>query len=209
MKFSSALLAATVDNFARLPGIGKKTALRLALHLVQKEPDLARALSESITSAVDGILSCKQCHNLSDGPLCHICADSRRDAGQICLVESVRDVLAIEETSHFRGVYHVLGGVISPIDGVGPEHLQLESLLSRIGDGAVREVIMAINPTIEGETTMYFVSQKLAQSGVSISVIARGVSFGAELEYADEQTLGKSIQSRRPYALDAHLIHQV
>lgn len=203
MKFSSALLSATVDQFARLPGIGKKTALRLALHLIQKDPQLAKALSASITDAVEGILECQQCHNLSDGPVCHICVDSRRDRHVICLVEGVRDVMAIEDTSHYRGMYHVLGGVISPIDGVGPDKLNITSLVARISRDHIREVIMAINPTIEGETTMYFISQRLAPLDVKISVIARGVSFGGELEYADEQTLGKSIISRRPYVLDA------
>ncbi|HLF62433.1 MAG TPA: recombination mediator RecR [Saprospiraceae bacterium] len=209
MKFSSALLSSTVDNFARLPGIGKKTALRLALHLVQKDPQLAKALSVSLTDAVDGILECRQCHNLSDGPVCHICADPKRDHSLICLVEGVRDVMAIEDTAHYRGMYHVLGGVISPIDGIGPDKLNIASLMSRISEYSIREIIMAINPTIEGETTMYFISQRLADLDIKISVIARGVSFGGELEYADEHTLGKSILSRRPYILDAHLVHPV
>lgn len=209
MKFSSALLSSTVDNFARLPGIGKKTALRLALHLIQKDPQLAKALSSSLTDAVAGILECQQCHNLSDGPVCHICADPKRDHSLICLVEGVRDVMAIEDTSHYRGMYHVLGGVISPIDGIGPDKLNITSLLSRIAEQGIREIIMAINPTIEGETTMYFITQRLADLDIKISVIARGVSFGGELEYADEHTLAKSIQSRRPYVLDAHLVHPV
>lgn len=207
MKFSSALLSSTVDNLARLPGIGKKTALRLALHLVQKDPHLARTLSLSLTDAVNGILECKQCHNLSDGPVCHICVDPRRDQSVLCIVEGVRDVMAIEDTSHYRGMYHVLGGVISPIDGIGPDKLNISSLLTRVGQNGIKEIIMAINPTIEGETTMYFITQQLASADIKISVIARGVAFGGELEYADEQTLGKSILSRRPYALDTHLVH--
>lgn len=207
MKFSSALLSSTVDHFAKLPGIGKKTALRLALHLIQKDPQLARALSVSLTDAVNGILECTQCHNLSDGPLCHICIDPRREQSTLCLVEGVRDVMAIEETSHYQGMYHVLGGVISPIDGIGPDKLNIHTLMHRIDHQGIKEIIMAINPTIEGETTMYFISQQLAALDVKISVIARGVAFGGELEYADEQTLGKSIQSRRPYLLDTQMVH--
>jgi recombination protein RecR len=195
-----------VENFARLPGIGRKTALRLALHLVQKDPQLAKALSASLNEAVDGIRSCRQCHNLSDGDQCHICADPKRDHSLVCLVEGVRDVMAIEDTGHYRGMYHVLGGVISPIDGVGPDKLNITSLISRIANGDIREVILAINPTIEGETTMYFISQQLSPMDVKISIIARGVSFGGELEYADEHTLSKSISARRPYIQDAHLV---
>ena len=191
MKFSSALLSSAVDNLARLPGIGRKTALRLALHLVQKDPQLARTLASSIVDAIDGVLECQQCHNLSDGPLCQICADTRRDQGTLCLVEGVRDVMAIEDTNHYRGMYHVLGGVISPIDGIGPDKLNIPSLVARI----------------EGETTMFFVSQQLAALPVNISVIARGVAFGGELEYADEHTLSKSISSRRPYNQDMHSVN--
>jgi recombination protein RecR len=207
MKFSSALLSDAVDQFAKLPGIGRKTALRLALHLVQKEPVLAQDLVKCLTNAVDGILECEKCHNLSDGPVCNICSDKSRDQGTICLVESIRDVMAIEDTGHYRGVYHVLGGVISPIDGIGPDKLNIESLMDRIALGEAREVIMAINPSIEGETTMYFISRRLPPDEIKMSVIARGVAFGGELEYADEQTLGKSISSRRPYVTEDHLVH--
>ena len=206
MKFSSALLSSAVDQLSRLPGVGRKTALRLALHLVQKDPQLAKDLVSSLTHAVDGIRECSKCHNLSDGPVCHICTDTSRDQHTICLVESIRDVMAIEETGHYRGIYHVLGGVISPIDGIGPDKLNIDSLMERLASGEVREVIMAINPSIEGETTMYFIAQRLPADQVRMSVIARGVSFGGELEYADEQTLGKSITSRRPYRTDAHLV---
>ena len=207
MKFSSALLASTVDHFSRLPGIGKKTALRLALHLLQKDPELAKSLASGLVDAINGIHECQKCHNLSDGPLCHICADPRREQSLLCLVEGVRDVMAIEDTNHYRGAYHVLGGVISPIDGVGPDKLNIASLLERIRKDEIQEVIMAINPTIEGETTMYFITQQLATFNINISVIARGVSFGGELEYADEQTLGKSITARRPYILDSQSVH--
>jgi len=209
MKFSSALLSSAVDQFSRLPGIGRKTALRLALHLVQKEPHLAMELVKSVTQAVDGILECTKCHNLSDGPICNICADVSRDQSTICLVESIRDVMAIEDTGHYRGAYHVLGGVISPIDGVGPDKLNIDTLMKRISSGEIKEVIMAINPSIEGETTMYFIAQRLPHEQVNMSVIARGVAFGGELEYADEQTLGKSIASRRAYQVDAHVTQSV
>lgn len=207
MKYSSALLSSVVDHLSRLPGIGRKTALRLALHLIQKDPQLARTLSASMTDAIAGVQECRQCHNLADGPECQICADTRRDGSVLCLVESVRDVMAVEETGQYHGKYHVLGGVISPIDGVGPDKLNIASLVSRIAEEQVREVIMAISPTIEGETTMYFISRQLAPFGVQMTLIARGVSFGGELEYADELTLAKSIASRRPYHLDGHLVH--
>jgi recombination protein RecR len=207
MKFSSALLSGVVEQFAKLPGIGRKTALRLVLHLVQKDPKLAETLIERLSEAVRGIIACRECHNLSDGPLCQICSDRSRDHSTLCLVEGVRDVMAIEDTGHYRGVYHVLGGVISPIDGIGPEELQISSLLDRIRKGEISEVIMAVNPTIEGETTMYYISQQLVPLGVRMSVIARGVAFGGELEYADEQTLGKSIASRRPYVTENYQIH--
>lgn len=207
MKFSSALLSAAVDQFARLPGIGRKSALRLVLHLIQKDPSLAGDLSKALTTAVEGIRECSRCHNLSDTSTCEICCDRSRDHQTICLVESIRDVMAIEDTGHFRGMYHVLGGVISPIDGIGPDELHIDTLMTRVSDGDIREVIMAISPTIEGETTMYFLSQQLAQHDVRVSAIARGVAFGGELEYADEHTLSKSISARRPYMTDDHLVH--
>lgn len=207
MKFSSALLSAAVDQFARLPGIGRKSALRLVLHLIQKDPGLAGELSKALTTAVDGIRECSQCHNLSDSGTCQICTDRGRDRHTICLVESIRDVMAIEDTGHYRGMYHVLGGVISPIDGIGPEELNINTLMSRVEQGDVHEVIMAISPTIEGETTMYFLSRQLAEYEVRVSVIARGVAFGGELEYADEHTLSKSISARRPYLTDDQLVH--
>ncbi len=207
MKFSSGLLSAAVDQFTRLPGIGRKTALRLVLHLVQKDPALARELARRLTAAVDGVVECQRCHNLADGPLCHICNDPARDHHTLCLVEGIRDVMAIEDTGHYRGVYHVLGGVISPIDGIGPDNLHIDDLIARITQGDLKEVIMAINPTIEGETTMYYISQQLAQHEIRISVIARGVAFGGELEYADEQTLSKSISARRPYLTEDYHIY--
>ncbi len=204
MKFSSALLATAVDQIARLPGIGRKTALRTVLHLLQKDPQLARNISRALVDAVDGVTACRHCHNLSDGPVCNICADPARDASVICLVEGIRDVMAIEDTNEYRGRYHVLGGVISPIDGIGPEKLNIQSLIDRIRDEEIREIIMAVNPTIEGETTMYFITRQLGEMDVAISVIARGVAFGGELEYADELTLAKSISGRRPYLNPAH-----
>jgi len=201
MKFSSALLSESVDQFAKLPGIGKKTALRTILYLLQKNPQLAKDLSAILVKAVEEINECQKCHNLSDHQICGICTDKGRDQSVLCLVENIRDVMAIEDTGQFRGVYHILGGVISPIDGIGPDKLNIESLLQRVETEEIREIIMAVSPTIEGETTMYFITQQLRNKNVKVSIIARGVSFGGELEYADELTLGRSISGRQPYLL--------
>lgn len=200
MNHSSRLLQEAVDAFASLPGIGRKTALRLALHLLKQEPDRVDQLSNAIKQFRREIRLCQTCFNLSDHEKCSICADHHRLKQTICVVESVRDVMAIEETQQFRGLYHVLGGVINPLDGVGPEQLQIESLVSRIKTAQPDEIIMAISPTIEGETTIYYISRLLRELPVKISTIARGVAFGGELEYADEITLGRSIMSRIPYA---------
>ena len=199
MNFSSKLLEEAVDAFASLPGIGKKTALRLALHLLKQPEEYAETFSEALTKMRSGIKECKVCHNLSDHDLCLVCANPQRDRGTICVVESVRDVMAIEDTNQYRGTYHVLGGVISPIEGVGPEALNIDSLVQRVASGEVKELIMAISPTIEGDTTIFYISKQLAPYPVQISTIARGVSFGGELEYADELTLGRSIIARTPY----------
>ncbi|MDX1478423.1 MAG: recombination mediator RecR [Saprospiraceae bacterium] len=201
MKFSSQILADAVDAFARLPGIGKKTALRTILHLAQQDKGLARDLISTLQQVTTELQECAQCHSLSDRALCGICSDTSRRHDQICVVGTVRDVMAIEDTNQYRGLYHVLGGVISPIDGIGPEQLHIDSLIDRIAANGQTEVIMAINPTIEGETTIYYLSRKLRTIGASISVLARGISFGGELEYADEVTLGKSILTRTPYIL--------
>lgn len=200
MNHSSRLLQDAVEAFSSLPGIGRKTALRLALHLLKQEPAQVDHLADAIKQFRREIRLCTSCYNLSDQDLCAICTDHHRNKQTICVVESVRDVMAIEETQQYRGLYHVLGGVINPLDGVGPEQLQIESLVSRIRKDAPEEIIMAISPTIEGETTIYYISRLMRELPVRISTIARGVAFGGELEYADEITLGRSIMSRLPYA---------
>jgi len=201
MKYSSELLETAVRTFARLPGIGQKTALRTILYLAQRDRGLIKDLVESLTKMDQGLAQCEICHNLSDSRECSICTDRSRDKAMICVVSNTRDVMALEETDHYRGMYHILGGVISPIDGIGPDQLNIESLVKRVTDGEVKEVIMAINPTIEGETTIYYISRKLRELGVEVSILARGISFGGELEYADELTLGRSIVARTPYRL--------
>lgn len=202
MNFSSKYIEEAVNAFASLPGIGKKTALRLVLHLIKQEVTVSEQFADAIVAMRRNIKECEICHNLSDERVCNICQDKRRDPSLICLVESIRDVMAIEETNQYRGLYHVLGGVISPIEGVGPADLNIDTLLQRIQKGSVKEVIMAISPTIEGDTTIFFISKKLREHGVKVSTIARGISFGGELEYADELTLGRSIVARIPYRLD-------
>ena len=199
MNFSSKLIEEAVQAFASLPGIGKKTALRLSLHLIQEDADYTREFAQALMNMREKIRHCTRCHNISDSEICTICANPRRDQSLICVVEGIRDVMAIEETGQFQGGYHVLGGIISPIEGIGPEHLNIESLLQRCTNGSVKELILAVSPTIEGETTMYYLSKRLADTNVRISTIARGVSFGGDLEYADELTLGRSIQARIPY----------
>lgn len=202
MNFSSKYIEEAVNAFAGLPGIGKKTALRLVLHLVKQDVRTVEQFAGAILQMRQNIRECEICHNLSDDRICKVCQDKRRDQSMICLVENIRDVMAIEETSQYRGLYHVLGGVISPIEGVGPSDLNIDSLLKRVQQGTVAEVIMAISPTIEGDTTIFFISKKLREHGVKVSTIARGISFGGELEYADELTLGRSIVARIPYKLD-------
>jgi recombination protein RecR len=199
MNFSSKLLEEAVNAFATLPGIGKKTALRLVLHLVTREVETVDQFGDAIVKMRREIKSCKVCHNLSDEELCNICRDQRRDQQVICVVESIRDVMAIEDTGQYRGMYHVLGGVISPLEGVGPGELTIDSLEQRLASGETKEVVMAISPTIEGETTIFYISKRLKDLDLKISTIARGVSFGGELEYADELTLGRSIVARVPY----------
>lgn len=199
MNFSSKLIEEAVNAFASLPGIGKKTALRLVLHLVNQPIEANEQFAEALVKMRRDIKFCEICNNLSDETLCTICTDLRRDRAIVCVVEGIRDVMAIEDTSQYRGLYHVLGGVISPIEGIGPGDLNIDALLRRVQEGEVREVIMAISPTIEGDTTIFYISKKLKEFGIKISSIARGVSFGGELEYADELTLGRSIVARVPY----------
>lgn len=199
MKFPSKVLEEAVNAIASLPGIGKKTALRMALHLVQDNHQKAEKISLSLTDLIQKIKNCKKCHMLSDDDICDICNTPARNQGVVCLVENIRDVMAIEDTSQFNGRYHILGGVISPIDGIGPDQLNIDSLVKRVTDEGITEIIMALSPTIEGDTTIYYISKKLKDLDVTISTIARGVAFGGELEYADEFTLGRSISARMPY----------
>lgn len=202
MNFSSKLIEEAVNAFATLPGIGKKTALRLVLHLVNQEQEVTENFASTLLKMRENIKFCDTCHNLSDTPTCSICADPRRDRSVVCVVESIRDVMAIEDTSQYRGLYHVLGGVISPIEGIGPSDLNIDSLVQRVQQGEAKEIIMAVSPTIEGDTTIFYISKKLKDYDVQVSTIARGVSFGGELEYADELTLGRSIVARVPYKME-------
>lgn len=200
MNFSSKLLENAVKALSTLPGIGKKTALRLALHLINQPEDQVESFSRAIVSMKKDIKHCQVCFNLSDDVICSICRDPARVKKHICVVESVRDAMAIEDTNQFRGTYHVLGGIISPLEGIGPSALNIDGLVSRVANNEVEEIIMAISPTIEGETTLFYLSKQLQSYQVKISTIARGVAFGGELEYADELTLGRSIISRVPYS---------
>lgn len=199
MKFSSKYLENLVEQFSSLPSIGKRTALRLALHLVQDEFGKSEKIAQAMLDMKQNIKRCKCCNNLSDEELCDICKDSSRRKEVLCVVESIRDVMAIEETGQFSGYYHVLGGVISPMDGVGPGDLSIDMLVDRIRQDHIEELILAVSPTIEGDTTIFYISKLLSDVEVKMSTIARGVAFGGELEYADEITLGKSIVSRIPY----------
>ena len=186
-----------MDAFASLPGIGRKTALRLVLHLLKESPEAVAIFGDAVVNMRHNIQFCTDCHNVSDGVLCSICANPRRDRATVCVVESLRDVLAIENTGQYSGLYHILGGVISPIEGIGPEQLNIGTLVSRVQKGEIKELIMAVSPTIEGETTIYYLSKLLKSATVQVSALARGIAFGGELEYADEVTLARSIVSRR------------
>jgi recombination protein RecR len=201
MNFTSKFLEQAVDAFSTLPGIGRKSALRLALYMIDQPEEVAKKFAEDIFGMRIGIQHCQQCNNLSDGPICGICEDPKRESHVLCVVENARDVMAIENTYQFKGRYHVLGGIISPLDGVGPENLSIDLLLSRLSDGVIAEVVFAISPTLEGETTVFFIAKKMDQTKIKVTSIARGVSFGGELEYADELTLGRSILGRTPYNL--------
>lgn len=198
MVFSSDLLEDAVREFSKLPGIGKKTALRLVLHLIKQEPSAAIQFSASIARLRKEIKFCQRCHNISDQDLCNICNNRQRKQSLICVVENLRDVIAIESTQQFNGIYHVLGGIISPLDGVGPEDLTIESLIQRVKQEGIEEIIFALNPNIQGDTTIYYIGKQLKLLPVKITAIARGIAFGGELEYADEMTLAKSIMNRIP-----------
>jgi recombination protein RecR len=203
MNLSSNLLEAAVKEFSQLPGIGKKTALRLVLHLLKQEEITVVQFGETITRMRREIKFCKQCHNIADQELCSICSNPSRKKETICVVENIRDVIAIESTEQYNGLYHVLGGVISPLDGIGPEQLTLESLSNRVNTGESREIVFALSPTIQGDTTIYYIRKKLNNPALTFTTIARGISFGGELEYADEMTLAKSIRNRLP--VDSYL----
>ena len=199
MNYSSKLLEKAVEEFAKLPGIGKKTALRLVLNLLNREVDDVTRFATAITSLREEIRFCKKCHNISDIEICQLCSNPSRDNSILCVVEDIRDVMAIENTQQYRGLYHVLGGVISPMDGIGPQHLNIESLIDKVNSGEVKEIIFALSTTMEGDTTNFYIFKKLKETSVKVSTIARGIAFGDELEYADEITLGRSIANRLPY----------
>lgn len=198
MNFSSRLLENAVNEFARLPGIGKKTALRLVLHLLKTDVAQVELFSETIATMRREIRFCERCHHVSDAALCQICNNDARRQDMICVVETIRDVMAIESTQQYSGTFHVLGGVISPLDGIGPEQLNIQSLVSRVEAGDVQEIIFALNPNIQGDTTIFYIQKKLAAFPVKITAISRGIAFGGELEYADEMTLARSLQNRLP-----------
>ena len=195
--FPSKLLENAVTEFAKLPGIGKKTALRLVLHLLKQEKDDVHRFSNSITRLRDEIRHCTICRNISDTEVCNICDNDSRDHGTICVVENIRDVMSIENTQQYQGVFHVLGGIISPMDGIGPADLEIDSLVKRVNEGGIKEIILALSTTMEGDSTNFYIFKKLKDSGVKVSMLARGVSIGDELEYIDEVTLGRSIINRQ------------
>ncbi|HCO66858.1 MAG TPA: recombination protein RecR [Dysgonomonas sp.] len=195
-KYPSVLLENAVNEFAKLPGVGRKTALRLVLHMLRQSENSVESFSSAILTLKKEVKYCKSCYNISDDDICPICANPARNKSQICVVENIKEVMAIENTSQFKGLYHVLGGIISPIDGIGPGDLQIESLVDRISRGGIDEVILALSTTMEGDTTNFYIYKKLAPFDVKVTMIARGISIGDEIEYADEITLGRSIINR-------------
>ena len=198
-QYPSQLLEHAVQEFSRLPGIGRKTALRLVLHLLRQDGETVARFTEAVGRMRREVRYCRVCHNISDSDVCPICSDPRRDAQTICVVENIQDVMAVENTQQYNGLYHVLGGVISPMDGIGPADLQIDSLVERVRAGGVKEVILALSSTMEGDTTNFYIYRKLSDSDVKLTVIARGISVGDELEYTDEVTLGRSILNRTPF----------
>ncbi|MBR5455457.1 MAG: recombination protein RecR [Bacteroidaceae bacterium] len=198
-EYPSTLLERAVKEFSKLPGIGRKTATRLVLHLLRKSEDEVESFSSAISTLKREATYCKECHCISDTDICPICANPLRDHSTICVVENIQDVMAVENTMQYRGVYHVLGGVISPMDGISPASLNIDSLVRRVSEGEVKEVVLALSSTMEGDTTNFYIYRKLQQHDVKLSVIARGISIGDELEYADEVTLGSSIVNRTPF----------
>lgn len=198
MQLPSSLLENAVAEFAKLPGVGKKTALRLVLHLLKQEVGEVQHFGETIAKMRRDIKFCQRCHNVSDGDICSICANSMRNRQLICVVENIRDVIAIESTQQFNGTYHVLGGIISPLDGIGPDQLTIESLVQRIEKESIEEIIFALSPNIQGDTTIYYIQKKIHHLPCKVTTIARGIAFGGELEYADEMTLARSLANRLP-----------
>ncbi|MGM0375151.1 MAG: recombination mediator RecR [Bacteroidota bacterium] len=199
LQFPSKILENAVNEFSRLPGIGKKSALRLVLHLLKQEKDSVYRFADALTTLVDEIKYCKSCYNISDSDLCSICADPRRDHGTICVVENIRDVMAIENTHQYQGIYHVLGGLISPMDGTGPDDLTIDPLEKKLKEEKVNEIIFALSTTMEGDTTNFYLYRKFRNYPVKFTTIARGIAIGDELEYADEATLGRSLMDRQPF----------
>lgn len=199
MNFSSKLLEGAVNEMAQMPGIGRRTALRLVLHLLKQPKEQTRYLTEALKSFREEIKLCKNCHNISDVELCEICTNNRRNPEIICVVEDIRDVMAIENTAQFKGLYHVLGGKISPIEGIGPHNLTIDNLIQKVEKGGVKEIILALSSTMEGDTTNFYIYRQLQKFEVNLTTIARGISVGDEIEYADEVTLGRSIINRVPF----------
>ena len=199
MDFSSKLIEEAVNEFANLPGVGRKTALRFVLYIMKQPPAAIEVFGHSLIKLRNELKHCQKCHNVSDHDFCAICTNSNREHSTVCVVEDIQDVMAIENTQQYRGVYHVLGGIISPMDGIGPKNLNIESLVNKIATGEITEVIMALCTTMEGDTTNFYIYKRLKDFGIKISTLARGVSIGDELEYADEITLGRSIINRTPY----------
>lgn len=197
--YPSALLEKAVSEFSKLPGIGRKTALRLVLHLLRQDEQHVEGFAEAITTLKKEVKYCSSCHNISDSEMCNICADTSRDPSVVCVVENIKDVMAIENTMQYKGQYHVLGGIISPIDGIGPSDVEIASLINRVKENDVKEVILALSATMEGDTTNFYIYRKLEPFDIKVSIIARGVSVGNELEYTDEVTLGRSILNRTPF----------
>ena len=198
-QYPSQLLERAVEAFSQLPGVGRKTALRLVLHLLRQSTEDVDSFADAVIRVKHDVKYCKVCHNISDNEVCSICSDPRRDSSVVCVVENIQDVMAIENTQQFHGLYHVLGGIISPMDGIGPHDLEIESLVERVEEGTVKEIILALASTMEGDTTNFYISRKLKDTGVKLSVSARGISVGDELEYTDEVTLGRSILNRTTF----------
>ena len=198
-QYPSQLLEKAVSEFSRLPGIGRKTALRLVLHLLRQPVEDVEQFASAVTRMKQEVKYCRVCHNISDTDVCSICSDHRRDGSIVCVVENIQDVMAIENTQQYHGLYHVLGGIISPMDGIGPSDIEIASLVERVEEGGIQEVILALSSTMEGDTTNFYISRKLEGTGVKLSIIARGISVGDELEYTDEVTLGRSILNRTPF----------